>query len=399
MKRFFIIFFLGAFFSSVVFAQRLISLERMLYLKENVYNLENGSAARKTLISQAEKALKKDVVPITDKAKLPPSGDKHDYISMGPYWWANPDTPDGLPYIRKDGQRNPEIYQFDRYTMGDMVKAVVTLGYAYHFTDDERYADKAMEHLNTWFVNPKTRMNPNLNYGQMIPGHNEGKGRGEGVIDIYGFVEMMDCIMLLSSSKAMKANDLKTIQQWFSDLLDWLLTSEIGIDEGSRLNNHAMSYDVQITAYALFSGRMDIAEKTIDTFPAKRIFTQVEPDGSQPLELERTMAMHYTLFNIDHMLDLCFLAKSIGKDIFSTQSDDGRSVTQAIEFIRFYLGKPQSEFPYKQIRDWDEYQNNLCWTLRRAAFFVPNEEYELLFKTYCKTSATDRNWIFWGRFE
>ena len=365
----------------------------MATVKANIHTVDNGLAARRELILQAEKTLKKDIVPITAKTKLPASGDKHDYVSMGPYWWPNPDTPDGLPYVRKDGQRNPEIYEYDRYTMGDMVKAVVTLSYAYYFTDDERYADKAMEHLSTWFINPETRMNPNLNHGQMIPGRNNGKGRGEGVIDIYGFVEMVDCILLLSSSEAMQENDLRNIQEWFSDLLDWLLTSEIGIDEGSRLNNHAMAYDVQTSAYALFCGRRDVAERTIDAFPAKRLFTQIEPDGSQPLELARTMAMHYTLFNIDHMLDLCFLAKSIGKDPYPARSEDGRSITQAIEFIRPYLGKPQSEFPYKQIRDWDEYQNKLCWVLRRSTFFVPNEEYDQLFETYCKTKDTDRNWI------
>ena len=41
---------------------------------------------------------------VMDKQHVPPSGDKHDYMSLGPYWWPDPDKPDGLPYIRRDGE-------------------------------------------------------------------------------------------------------------------------------------------------------------------------------------------------------------------------------------------------------------------------------------------------------
>ena len=37
-------------------------------------------------------------------SKLPrPSGDVHDYVSVAPYFWPNPDTPDGLPWVGRDG--------------------------------------------------------------------------------------------------------------------------------------------------------------------------------------------------------------------------------------------------------------------------------------------------------
>lgn len=34
---------------------------------------------------------------VVNKAVLPPSGDKHDYMSMAPYWWPDETKPDGLP--------------------------------------------------------------------------------------------------------------------------------------------------------------------------------------------------------------------------------------------------------------------------------------------------------------
>jgi hypothetical protein len=374
-------------------AQRLISPEHLSFARSGKNKIINGPSAYKALVSKADKALTEDLVSVTEKKIVAGSGDIHDYISMGPYWWPNPNTPDGLPYIRKDGQRNPETQKLDRYKLDKMAKGVITFSYAYYFTKDEKYANKAMDYLDFWFLNEKTKMNPNLNYGQMIPGHNNGKGRAEGLIDTYIFVEMIDCITLLSKSKAMRAKDLSAIKSWFSEYLNWLLADEIGQAESRAENNHGLAYDIQVAAYALFTGHNEIAEKIINEFPENRLFKQIEPDGKQPLELERTMAFHYTLFNITHMLDMANLAKSTGKDIYHAVSTDGRSISKAIEFIKPYLGKPESAFPYQQLKDWDENQDKLCWILRRATFLQSNEEYDRLFEKYCKTKDADINWL------
>ena len=91
------------------------------------------------------------------------------------------------------------------------------------------------------------------------------------------------------------------------------------------------------------------------------------------------------------------LAKSQGIDLFSKISDDGRSITKAIDFAKEYLGKEQSAFPYKQIKDWGINQERLCWTLRRATLFQPNEEYDALFDEYCTTKDKDLYWLFYAK--
>ena len=90
---------------------------------------------------------------------------------------------------------------------------------------------------------------------------------------------------------------------------------------------------------------------------------------------------------------MCDLAKSIGKDIFKSTSQDGWSISKAIEFIVPYLGKPQSEFPYQQIKEWDENQQKLCWLLRRSTQFKKNKEYDKLFDKYCTTKSSDIKWL------
>src|SRR5207302_521491 len=81
----------------------------------NRYQLAHDTASARlrsqlaTLRKFADDALTAGPWAVTDKTQVPPSGDKHDYLSQAPYWWPNPNTPDGCPYIRKDGQRNPDV--------------------------------------------------------------------------------------------------------------------------------------------------------------------------------------------------------------------------------------------------------------------------------------------------
>ena len=90
-------------------------------------------------------------------------GDVHDYCSLGRYWWPDPSKPDGLPYIRKDGQPNPDRGKVgDNGRFGAMLKAVITLSYAWFFTQREEYASRAAKLLRVWFLDPKKRMNPHL---------------------------------------------------------------------------------------------------------------------------------------------------------------------------------------------------------------------------------------------
>ena len=265
---------------------RIYAAEKLAKVKEKADSPLYAPAV-KTLLRDADKALKMTPPSVMDKTMTADSGDKHDYMSMGPYWWPDPSKPDGLPYIRKDGQRNPELDKLDRNKLGDMSKAVTTLGLAYYFSGDEKYAQKAVDFLNVWFLDAKTKMNPHLTYGQTIPGKNKGMGRGAGMIDIYSFTEMIDAMTLMENSKAFTPKVKKGMKEWFTRLVEWMQTSPVAAEEQRAKNNHGLAYDVQLTAYALYTGNQDLAMKTIQEFPEKRLFAQIEPDGKQPLELAR----------------------------------------------------------------------------------------------------------------
>lgn len=352
------------------------------------------SEAAKSILRAADKAMSTNILSVMDKETIPPSNDKHDYISAGRYWWPDPKNPEG-PYIRKDGVVNREIDKFDRGILGSMAKSVKDLGVAYYLISDENYAAKAVQNLKIWFLNPTTKMNPNMNFGQTISGRNDGKGRGEGIIDTYCLVEMLEGVELLRKSKSYTPAVSEGLTNWFSEYLNWMMTSDIGNEEYTAKNNHGTAFDVQAARYALFVGKEEIARKFVSEFSERRLFLQIEPDGSQPLELARTTALGYSTFNLTHILDMCCLAKSLNIDLFNAKSADGRSISKAIDFLTQFVGKPQSHFPYKQIKEWDSVQKKLCWQLYRADKFLEKPVYVKLYRNRISDSDKDDNVLFY----
>ena len=353
------------------------------------------------LVDRCDSELVRSPYSVMDKVLVPPSGDKHDYVSMGRYWWPDPSSPDGRPYIRRDGHSNPELKKLDRDRMGGMMRAVSELSLCYFFTEDEKYAEKAVSLLRVWFMDESTRMNPNMEYAQYVPGHNGDRGRAEGLLDTYGMVEMLGSLAYLSGSEAYTAEVDASLRRWFGEYLRWMLISRNGMREQNAENNHSVAYDVQIVAFSIFTGDMRRAEKTVAEFAPRRIFLQVAPDGSQPRELARATGFGYSIYNINHFLDMCMLVRGLGEDragcdageLFSMTPDGSAgslsSVKGSIEYLRQFLGEPQEAFPYRQIKDWDAEQDALAWVLRRASLFDGASGYKEDFLAYDRTVVTD----------
>ncbi|MFO7975708.1 MAG: alginate lyase family protein, partial [Candidatus Hydrogenedentota bacterium] len=274
------------------------------------------------LLAEAEAALNKGPFSVTDKPMTPPSGDKHDYMSVGPYWWPNPDTDDGLPYVRRDGEVNPERNEYDNVGQSAMARAVRTLALAYFLTGKELYAEHAATLLRVWYLNENTRMNPNLKYGQAIPGRVDG--RGIGIIDTAHLARLLDAVGMLQGSEAWTEQDQQGLQQWFSEYLDWILTHPYGKNERNTRNNHGTWYDVQAATYALFTNRRDIAREVLESVPENRIAKHFQPDGRQPHELARTKSYGYSAMNLAGFFDLATLGEHFDMNLWNWESEDGR---------------------------------------------------------------------------
>jgi hypothetical protein len=298
-----------------------------------------SATAAAGIVARAEAALTGEIYTVVDKTSRPASGDPHDYMSMGPYWWPDPAQPNGLPYVRRDGQVNPEraTNAFDSSDLSAMSGDVRALATAYYLTADRRYAERAATLLRAWFLSPESRMNPNLTHAQAIPGR--VPGRAEGIIDVHRLTPVVEAIGLLDPSNVLTEQERTGLRAWFSDLVDWMATSPNGLAEKAAENNHGIFYDLLISHFALFAGRPDIAQATIGRFGETRIAQQIEPDGRLPRELVRTRSLHYSIWTLTAAFDVADLGRCVGVDVWNYISPDGRSLRGATEFLAGWAGR------------------------------------------------------------
>jgi hypothetical protein len=347
------------------------------YLADVRGRVQRGDEALKpalvVLQNDAAEALAFGPVSVMDKAVTPPSGDKHDYMSQAPYWWPDPAKPDGRPYIRRDGDRNPEINRItDHDNLGRLTSAVATLGLSYALTGRQEHAAHAARLVRVWFLDPATRMNPHLKFGQGIPGINDG--RGIGIIETRGLAEMLDGVLLLAGSPSWTAADESALQDWMRGYLKWLIESSHGQEEAKNGNNHETWYDVQVAGLALYTGQRDLARRTLEG-ARQRIARQIEADGRQPRELERTRAWDYSEFNLRAFFDLADMGRRGGVDLWTYRTGDGRSLRQALDFmVPFAAG--EQKWSYPQITGFRA--SAIHGLLRRAAVAWKEPRYRAL---------------------
>lgn len=322
------------------------------------------------LRGEVEKALRFEPVSVVTKDMVPPSGDKHDYVSQGPYWWPNPDTPDGLPYVRRDGEVNPEVESLDSRKLSGMADAVETLALGGYILGNDTASEHAVRLLNTWFLDEATRMNPHLEFGQRIPGICEG--RATGIIDTRCLCGLVEAIGLLEISGALPDQARLDLLMWMKAYRDWLVGSEIGREEATKLNNHATWYDAQLCAIAHLTGDPRIVHKVAEEAKEHRIATQIEPDGSQPLELARTRSFSYTVMNTVAFMNIAQYGTFTDVDLWRYETPDGRSLRKAIDFM-FPYASPGERWTWQQITDVD--RGDLVQLFRRAAVALDDPAY------------------------
>jgi len=323
-------------------------------------NLPSEAMAMATkIVKEAEKRVGKPIITITENENLQASKDPHDYFSTARYYWPDPSKPDGLPYIRKDGETNPEHSEVsDEKKLNDMIHAVKYLSLAYFLTGQERYAEEAGKFLRGFFLDPTTRMNPNMNYSQSVPGGAEG--RGSGVIDSREFMRISDFLFLISKSPSWTDQDRSAMKAWWTEYAQWLQTSKIGLQEKSAPNNHGAAYDVQLSAVLVMAEKEEDAKKVLGESLPARLDAHITPEGKQPRELARTKSWSYSCFNLKNICNGAVMARALGIDLWNHEGEGGRgSLRKAMLYLVPFLKNPEgwsekqiTKFEPKEARVW-----------------------------------------------
>jgi hypothetical protein len=331
---------------------------------------------------EADRALRVQPMSVTTKGLTPTSGDKHDYMSMARYWWPNPNTPNHLPYIRKDGQSNPEIETIkDHEALTKTAESARALAMGYYLTGDERYAEHATLLLRTFFLDPKTAMNPNLRFAQAVMGVNDG--RGTGILDARGLSMVVDAVGMLAGSKAWTPEEDAQLRTWFGEYYAWLTTSSPGKDEMAAKNNHGSWYAVQQASIAQLLGKTDDVRRIAEQVRDQRIPAQFDAQGMQKYELVRTNSFSYSAFNLQALTELADIVASTGIDLYKVKPGILTGIDALLPYDAEHL------WPHEQISKGHE--DSLCPALMAAAAHTDDAKYtDAEARFGCKATAESR---------
>ncbi|MFD7245029.1 alginate lyase family protein [Streptomyces massasporeus] len=311
-------------------------------LQRTKVRLEQGDPQLRRAVgalrARADRWLGQGPWTVVDKPRPAPGGDVHDYLSQAPYWWPTkaptPDNPWGCPYVQRDGERNPEVDSgTDRQDVEKTFDSAYDLSLAWYYTGEKRYGVKAGQVLRTWFLDPSTRMNPNLNHAQFIPCKYDG--RAIGIIDFsQSYTSVLDALALLETgAPGWTATDRTAMARWNTDFRDWLKNSDFGRQEAAATNNHGTFHDLLLAGLAHATGDKGLARRTVLDARDKRIAPQIAADGSQPQELSRTRSWHYSTFTLVAHTRLAAIGRNVGVNLWAYRGPDGQSLFKAVDHL------------------------------------------------------------------
>jgi hypothetical protein len=276
-----------------------------------------------------------------------------------------------------------------------MCEAVFTLGTAAFFLDDARYGQRAARIINVWFLNPKTRMNPNLDHAQAIRGIDTG--RGEGVLDGRLLIRAIQGMEFLSQAGAWDPKEQAGVRRWFEEYLRWLTVSKNALEEKGSGNNHASWFVAQTAAVASFVENKREEDAMFEYYRDHIFPRQIRPDGSAPREETRTRSLSYSAFNAEALAMTCRIAQIAGTDLWNLRAKNGVSLATVIDYLSPYLTDPK-KWGKEQITD---FQNEGLYFLAFAGIGLKRPEYLAL---YQKLERPEGAWLAFvdlivGRFE
>jgi Alginate lyase len=268
---------------------------------------------------------------------------KHDYYSLATYYWPNPSTSDGCPYIHKDGQWGPTVT-----TTGDLTawantwQAIEKLTLAWWYTGKDAYAMRAELFIRTWFLNSTTKMNPNMNFGQVVPC--TISGRKEGILEMsQALTQVLDGLAILNTgAPGWTATDRSGMKSWLTAYLNWSTTSSLGIGETKATNNHGTWKDLQDAAIEYYLGQTSAAKTLVSNARANRINKQIDSTGKQTMEITRTRPWHYVNYNLQGLTRLAELGRKLGVNLWAYTGSGGGSMVKAADWIIPYATKAKA---------------------------------------------------------
>lgn len=288
------------------------------------------------------------------KKEFIPEIDKKDYVSLATYYWPNPSNKDGLPYVLRDGNVNPEGSLFDKDNLRELAFTVYYQCILYYLSDDKKYYELIKQNINYYFLDENTGMNPNMNHAQMIKGVN--LGRGIGLIDFTANMSYaLYMLKMLYDADYLEDEFYESLKVWLEKFYIWYTTSKIALEEKNADNNHGIFYDFGQIILSDILGKevYSSVERMVDLRLCKQI-----SENKMPLELKRTKSKNYSLMALKGIYDFSTVSKKYGYDLYKLNEWYPNKIdvdfSSVMDYLYDKLVEKNGTWNYKQISYFDE---------------------------------------------
>jgi len=283
------------------------------------------------LIDVAESSLRSGPWSVVDKQRCGcPYNKCQEYYNVKPYPWpTTPTIVDGLETGTK-GNNSPDANgcndsdndsRYDRRRLAEFQSNTTVLGLAYTLTGNIKYATKAAENIRTWFVNPKTRMNPRLKEARI-----RWKGRSTtyfsskfSVIDFKDVYFFLDAVKMVERSGELSEEDRVGIRKWFRKYLEWFTFPGKKFGRGAYYDDdhNGLYYDIQLISIAAFVGNLSLAVQTAHE-SVSRLNGHINRKGRMDREIENgpLLCEHSQMFTLQGWVTLARLVSSMGINLW-----------------------------------------------------------------------------------
>ncbi|KAF7306745.1 hypothetical protein MIND_00466200 [Mycena indigotica] len=241
------------------------------------------------------------------------------------------------PYEVQDGKVNPDVRTLTGPpSIVHVSDSVFYNAHCFALKGTRSCSQDAVRFIQAYFLTSSTKMNPNVNFGQIVrgPGQSGQQGAFTGVLDIRGIVKIVNAILVLKSAKSPDWTNTidNAMTQWLSQYAKWLQASDIGKSVAGKANNHVTFYAVQLAAVLLASGDSDSAASTLNWYFQNKFREQIAKSGEQPFEAVRTRPFHYRCFHLEGLIAAAKLGDWLGLNFWQATSKYGATIQDAVDF-------------------------------------------------------------------
>ncbi|MFA4870925.1 MAG: alginate lyase family protein [Pedobacter sp.] len=326
-----------------------------IYLNTNeITNIKNKislgqqpwkGAYDKFMSEDVPSALGTTIQSVTYGGKTPPSGDIHDYFSEPPYI--------------SDGVFDPNADRTDYNSAMVIGKAVRDLGLAYALTGDNKYADKAIQLINAWTVNPATKMNPKVTTFN-------SQAYIEIPITITGMYYGAD---LIWNYQGWNINDKNAFKTWVGST-----STSRGRTKELNPQNYENWKILFISSSAVITGNSNDMDWSFQYWK-ELIPKQINTQGQIINELSRTRSLFYSIYSINAMTQTAEIARHQNMDLYNYKTGDGRGLELAYDYHAPYLAGKLT-WPYQELRpdllEYATYENAYSFKQKSSYMDVIN---------------------------